>query len=506
MLFGAGRWLLVLAACGAGLLVFGLRLTIAEGQVSWLPYLDQWEAEIGGLVAPLAHGTLGVGDLVASNNEHRIVLTRAGSLAAVELNGGWDNRVTVVGMFILQSATVAWICAFVGMSLGWTRGALVCAVVALPMFLVCDWENIVSGFQDQFGFMVLGSVVAFSMLDGGRLKSVPGSGALVMAVLLVGSMASGLLTAPVMLLTSATVALVERRQLRRTAGFGAACAAITALGWLARSHFPHLPAMYAQSLHAWLDAFLAYAAWPLPPTVLGLLCLWLPWGLLLEHTLRHRRVPPFASFVLALGLWVLLQACGLAWSRAGLSGLVSARYTEVLSWGFVANSGALVLLFSSMKVARPLRMALGAGMAIWVGVIGSCEVGRSQAVYRPYFRNFRLQTLEQERRVGTFMRTDDARVIESVSFPHIPYTAAQIIPLLRDPRVRPLLPGPLRRDFARDRTPLQVPAIHDGPLSFAATHALRNGRWFITLGLAALGAAFFLARGTAEATRSGAGS
>src|ERR1035441_7788755 len=101
---------------------FWLRLSVAGGHVSWAPYLDQWGAEISGVVAPLAHGTLGWRDLVAGNNEHRVLLTRALSLAVIECNGAWDNRVLVIGNYLLESLLVAWVCALAWSCLGWARG------------------------------------------------------------------------------------------------------------------------------------------------------------------------------------------------------------------------------------------------------------------------------------------------------------------------------------------------------------------------------------------------
>jgi len=490
---GRGRRGPIAAACGMAILVFGVRLAIADGRVSWMPYLDQWEAEIGGLVAPLAHGTLTLHDLFAANNEHRIVLTRAFSLAVVELNGGWDNRAMVIGMFVLQSATTAWICALAWSALGFLRGSVVGLAAALPMFLICDWENIVSGFQDQFGFMVLGSVVAFSLAENASIRSLAGAGALIAALLLLGSMASGMLTAAVMAAICLLPVSGEPRNWKTAAGFFCACSAIAAFGWLARSPFPHVASMYAQSPGAWMSAFLAYAAWPLPPNSFGLACLWLPCCVLLVRSLGRRKPLPLSPFILGLGLWVLLQAGVLAWSRAGLSGLVSSRYTEVLALGFVANTAAFAVLSAPAAATGKARAALWAGFAVWLAAIASCEVRRSQTVYRPYFDAFRQHALEHEQRVGAFMRTGDASVIEGVEFPHIPYLANQILPLLRDPVVQPLLPGPLRRDLVRDRDSALLPSVRDGPLSFVAIRLLRSGRLFILLGLATLGAGWIAA-------------
>jgi hypothetical protein len=490
---GAGaswRWRLV-AACGIALFCLGCRLCIAEGKVSWAPYLDQWNAEMSGTLSPLAHGSLTLREVFAGNNEHRVVLTRIASMVAVAANGAWDNRVMVMATFLLQSAAVAWVFLLGWSALGWFRGSLVGAAALLPMFLVCDWENIVSGFQDQFGFMVLGSVVAFSLL--GDDPAWARRGALVIALIMLGTMASGLLTGCAMAAAFTVVAFAARRW-RPRAGFIAACAAIAAFGWLTRHPFAPLPSLYAQGPGAWLSAFLAYGAWPLPPTLAGFACLWLPWCSLLAWILGKREAPTFSRFVIALGTWVLLQAGVLAWSRAGLSGLVSARYTEVLGWGFVANASAAAVLIAALRIPLGARIAMVAAAAIWFGATAATEAWRSRAVYRPYFESFRSQTREHEERLEKFMSTGDASVIESVSFPHIPGTADEIVRLLQDPKVQPLLPGPLRRDLDRRKGIPESGLRGDGPLGKAAAFALRSGPWFASAGIAVLLAGLFFAR------------
>jgi hypothetical protein len=357
----------------------------------------------------------------------------------------------------------------------------------LPMFLVCGWESVVSSNQTQFVFMAFGSVVALSLVQDYSLRSAVSWAALAIALSTLGSMVSGFLTALAMAATAAVAAHVRRLGWLPTAGFCAVCAAIAAFGWLTRVEFTALYSIYATSFSGWLEAFLAYASWPLPQGVLGFLCLWLPWCILLARTLGRRQMEPLASFAIGLGLWTLLQAGALAWARAGVSGLVGSRYTEFLGWGFVANAAAIVLVFRGLGLAGTPRFVPWAVMAIWLACVGGCEIWRSQAVYRPYLEAFRSQTLEHERRLGTFMRTGDPAVIEGAGFPHIPYISAEVVlSLLRDPEVQPMLPGPLRRDLVRDRQPSLLPSIQDGPLTLVAVRVLRNGRWFAAAGIAVL--------------------
>jgi hypothetical protein len=284
------------------------------------------------------------------------------------------------------------------------------------------------------------------------------------------------------------------------AGFCAACLGLAALGWFTRVQFTALNFIYAKTVEDWLKAFLAYAAWPLPPNILGFLGLWLPWAFLMVQTLRRREMELFAPFAIGLGFWALLQAAALAWARAGLVGLVSSRYTEFMSWGTVANAAALVLVMGTQGSAGR-RILSWSFIVVWLGCVGGSEVRQSNAVYRPYLDGFREQTREHEERLGTYLRTGDASVIKSVSFPHIPYFSAdQIISTLRDPLVVAMLPAPLRRDQVRDSQPAAVASIQDGPLSYVAVRAFAWGPECAALGVAMLIGAFLGAQRQARST------
>jgi hypothetical protein len=486
----------LIAGLAAGLLAFGCRLCVAEGFVSWSPYLDQWHAEIGGVAVPLAHGTLGLGELVAGNNEHRVILTRAVALGLMMADGSWDNRPLVVVNYLLESAAIAWICVLAWGSLGWARGSIVAAAAFLPMILVCDWETVVSSNQMQFVFMAVGSVIGLSLANDYSLRSWGSWAALSWAVLMLASMASGFLTALSLAATGLVVGYSGRRGIRKVAGFCAVCAAVGAVGWLTRVEFTALYPIYAKGVGSWLKAFLMYAAWPLPPNVFGFALLWAPWGALLVFTLWKRRIERLATLGIGLGIWALLQSCALGWARAGFLGLVSSRYTEFLGWGFVANAACLAVGVGCLDPRRVGRVVPWAAVVLWIGGVGSTEVWRSQSIYRPSLEVFREQTREHENRLGTFMRTMDPGVIEGVEFPRIPYVAGEMLPIMRDPLVQPLLPAPLRRDLVRDSNPGLLSTEHDGVLSFMAIHVLACGLW-----LAAGGVALLLAVAVRERNR-----
>jgi hypothetical protein len=490
--FGRSRSTMLVGVAGMGLLTLGARLALADGFVSWAPYLDQWDAEIAGLLLPLAHGTLGVADMVAPNNEHRVVLTRVLSLLSVSFNGEWDNRVEVLSVFILQALTVSWVSAVAWCVLGLARGTAVCLAMAVPMFLVCDWENLVVGFQVPFCIMILGSLVAFSLSSdpGGRTRYL--LGACAAAVLVLGTLASGLLAALTIAGVAVGAAVAQRYGWRRLPLFCGAMAAIVIAGWMAEAHQGPGDTLGAQGVGDFLSAFLAYGAWPFPPSAIGFVLLWLPWSIFVVGSLRRRAVTPAAAFVTGTGLWVLLQAAAISFSRAGLSDLVRPRYTEILSLGLMVNAFAFLLLLDSRGQDRPSRMAriLALALPIWLCCGAASEIGRSRTVYQPYLAGYRAQTLVYESRLGSFMRTGDEKFLTDTSFHHFPYVAERVVALARDPKVRMLLPAPMRQEFLRGHEPSAPAVVRAGPLTLIAVHAFRNGAWFLLAGTAMVLACF----------------
>ncbi len=469
---GAEGRAMLWASAGIALTVLGLRLALGSGQVSWCPFLDQWHAEVGGVLAPLARGTLSWGDLWAGNNEHRVFLTRALALVVTLLNGGWDNRPLVVGNYLLEALMVGWVALLAWLSLGWTRGFYVAIAALLPMALVCNWEVLVSSNQTQFVVMAVGTVLALSLVGRAPVRPWTAAGTLALAVLMLGSMASGLLTAAVLAASVTAGAFVARRGTGAAVGVAAACVVLAVTGWMTRVPFSALEFLHARNLGEWTRAFLAYAAWPLPPGPAGFALLWIPWGILLARTRRGRELPALAPFALGLGLWTLLQSAALAWSRCGLCDLVSSRYTEFVGLGVLANAAALAVLFQPRHAGtRPHRAGWGI-MLLWLAVIGGAEARESARTYRPYLDAFHAHALGHERRLAEFVRTGDAGPIEAARFPDIPYGAPDILAALRDPGTAALLPAALR--------PLPGP---EGPLTRLAVGALKAGP-----GLAAAGA------------------
>jgi hypothetical protein len=484
---GIGRDRLGLAVAGGvlGAMLFaGLRLSQLHEGVSWAPYLDQWDAEVLGLMLPLQTDTLTWSTMVAAHNEHRIVLTRVLSIAVALINGEWDNRVFAVIGVMLSAAAVAGVVAVTLHAFGGRGGAIVASLTLLPAAWSCDWENLFSGFQTQFHFLTLFSLLALGLLVARRGGAWTMTAGLVAVGLAVLSLGSGAITA-----VAALVVLVARRWagVGRGGGDGVVLVVLVALvgaAWAMRVDFSAHAQLRPATLVAAVWAFFEYGGWPLPGGWVGFGCLWLPWAwLAVQVVTRQRRPSGFVLLVIGFGVWLLLQALALAWQRAGLLPQVSSRYTGILLWSGWVNAAAGLIILQGRPAARRWMVLGAAWVTLWVG----SGFYQSYALYEPHRKQFVAQMRSQEVALREFMATDDEQRWATVPAAAIPYRyLPRLIRDLREPALQQVLPAPLRRDLARAQGPAAIAAVTPGPLTLGARALINAGRWIALAGAVGL--------------------
>jgi hypothetical protein len=471
------RRLQLIVAAGAALFVLGARLALMKDRVSWAPYLDQYEGELATVIAPFESGALRWSDFIAPHNDHRIATTRVACLAAFLVNGEWDNRVLAVANYAVQGLCVAWIALFALSELRGRRAALMVAFALMPSVLVFDWENLVSGFQLQFQFVIFPSLIALTLIPNAAIGSAGSWAGVAAALFAVVSMGSGFLVLGAAVAGLLVRAWIERRLPLRVSMLMVALTLVAVVAWRTRAVFAAHDIFHAHTVGAWLAALLAYGAWPLPPVWWGVIALWAPWLLLVARMLRRRHGSPFKVFLVSFGVWLILQVLALAWGRAGLVPLVSARYAGMLAWSAVVAVASVAMLCAEPAATHPLRARLSAFAPVFAAVaLATILVWRSREVYAPYLDTFVQQTHEHEARLAEFMRADDPSVFSSVDFPHTPYPVAlRLVSLLRTPAIRDALPAPLQRERFRRSNPAALRGVRAGPLTHAARFGLQNG-------------------------------
>ena len=158
-----------------------------------MPLWDQWDAEGGGLFAPLLQGHLPLSRLFEPHMEHRIVLTRLLALGLFELDGMWDPRLEMVVNAGIAAGTAAIVAGLLLREIGRRWWRPVACVVAIFWALPYGWENTTWGFQAQFYFLLLFSFLTIWGLCYGRPYTIAWWTGAASAILSCLTMASGFL-------------------------------------------------------------------------------------------------------------------------------------------------------------------------------------------------------------------------------------------------------------------------------------------------------------------------
>lgn len=432
------------------LLILGCKFWLIATYSSPLPLLDQWKGEGAEVLQPWMKGELRAGDLLAPFNEHRIVPTRILTLGLFAANGRqWDAQVAMT-----IGAGLHALCAVVlGLLLierldSPDRGPIL-AALSVVFGLTFDWQNTLWGFQSQFYFLILFTLGAFWGLAGapsGSGRWWCGGISALFACLSMGS--GGFAGLAVALWLSAKLLLhPELRHQRGTWITVLLSAAFFALS-LALYRPPQaesLAVLHATSVGSFVRAFLIHLSWPSNASPLFAILTYAPLALLLWCRWRNRSVEsPHSSvddLLFLLGLWVMLHAAALAWSRNHPMTPLISRYTDILALGALVNFCALLHLRTRLPAFRWKDRAIIAGTVVWVALF---FVGLAPLLQR----NFRLdlpslQKIQQHQTaaVRQFLvtgQTDDLGGKRVFGIP--PSEIPMLAELLRDPLIQNALP------------------------------------------------------------------
>jgi hypothetical protein len=432
-----GAWLAALF-----LLVVAGRLVFVGFFAESIPYWDEWDAEGARLLKPWLEGNLGMADLFAAHNEHRIALTRLVALLLFELNGQqWDNLVTVqFNVFVYAATTTLLHYVLTRMALPRRDQALLFLVQLLLAWLPFGFTNSLAAFQNQFFLMIAFSAAAVACAAQGRDHLGTLASTVILAAIATVTMASGLLAAIVAggILCSRIVA----RELRPATALPAigllACIAITA--YLATPHIVGHEPLKADSAGTWAKAMLSNMAWPLHGRRLFAAVIWLPGMLAGWQVLRSglRRSDLFTG--LGLAMWTLLQCAAMAYSR-GADGGVGYRYLDLLAVGLVANLWLALRLVGAWRPSGVLLRRAG-GLLPWgyAGLFIATLVQHAPSDLAEARRKQVQATIQQDN-VRRFVRDGDPVHLQQ-PFMHIPYPDAHRLGvLLSDPTIRHMLPA-----------------------------------------------------------------
>jgi hypothetical protein len=449
-------------ALAAGLAVMAAQWWLVARAGTDIPFRDQWDVEGLWLYPAWRDGTLRLGALFQAHNEHRIVWTHLLNLSLFVLNGQWDP--------LLQMAAGAGLHAFgAGFlvhelargSTSWKVQGCVAAGVALAFLPLAAWHNALWGFQTQFYFALIFSLMTFAWLgavDPSPIKRLVGLAAGLAALL---SMGSGELV-PVALLGLAALRIAGKRRLEGAwRGVWPALVLLAVAVVLIKSVPPDkvLQSWYTHSLPQLAVGFMRAMAWPHVDQPLAALVLNLPLMLAVMGRIARRRQPRAGEdFVLLLGGWATGNALAMAWARGGApefqAGIVPSRYVDFLVLLPLANTWCAIVLaaeVTSQWRTRARALAVGWGIFLFVGWLGvSLEAWRGIVQPRIHER------LEPVKIMVAFQTSGDGRVFIGQPPLYIPHQNLRLMmAVLHDPRIQGVLPpslqpkqpmGPLSRE------------------------------------------------------------
>jgi len=435
------------AALALFAMILGTRLWMISALGSDLAYWDPWDGGAMRLFKPWLDGTLTPSMWIAPHNEHRLLFTRLLSLGLLAANGQWDVRLEcAVNALLMAGIGTGLFLAFA--SAPRARPALfaVCAVLFLCPF---GYENTLEGYQSMIYLLVGFGVLAIRLVVTARPWSPAWIAGSLTAVAAVFTMASGVLTAAAVAGMYAVAGIRDRgsRAIRvvRPGATVLVFGAIAAGGAFLLVAYPAHAGYHARSAAEFLRALARILSWPNDWAPWSLVN-WLPWCWLAAAWARRRAGDDGPGrFAVGLGLWVLLQAAAVAFGRGAGAPPVSARYSDVLAPGLLANFVAFSFLLPALGAAPRSRQVLRWAAMVWV-------LGNAYGLIRST-RSFILDTAPARRacvgiriaHVEACVATGRVADLGPAAGWDYPYPdAAGLAAMLRDPTIRSILPVSVR--------------------------------------------------------------
>lgn len=449
----------VLACLALAALVFSSRLWLIDSWGSPVPFWDQWDAEALQLYIPWLEGTFDWHVLFAGHNEHRIVFTRATTLAMFVLQDDWNLWTELTFNAILHaSIAVGFLAMFWRVFTPMQRAGF---IMGLAVFFSAPfgWENALWGFQSQFYFSTLFALVAFSGLFL-RPFNTPGWWLGVLASLAaLGTHGGGVMVAASAIAAVATDIPARRLSRQDWISLGLLLA-ILALGVLLRVDAPHHRQYHARSLDEFINLFVKCLAWPHRDGAVIAIVLQAPvCVLVIRRWIRRQPLNPIEKTMVALMTLSILSAAALAYSRGhALPGGPLPRHQDVMIPGLIAQIAAALSI--AARHNRPGRIAFFGWIAcLSMGGIARAEINFTQNL--PYKRVQDQASLEM---VRLYNRTHQPEMLKPRGpwrSPH-PSHYPSVAKVLDNASLRPRLPVELN---APPGTPVIKPSF------------FRQGRW-----------------------------
>ncbi len=482
------RTALVLLA--AALFILSARLWIVHDYASPIPFWDDWDAIGEDVLRPAIRGDLSVQDLIAPHNEHRMLLTRLLALGLFHANSGqWDPLLHLSANALLHTLSAVLLMGILVRLLHRQRLWWIVLSVVVAWGIPFGWEAATWAVCSQWYFLVLlGLLALWGLILHRPLHPWWILGAL-SAILACFTLASGMLIGAAVLGIQAYRLLSERRRAHLPSLLVGAAACVA--GVVLYSSVEQHESYTAGGIRDFVGALDKTLAWPLSEVdyagllvyspVLGLLAMWLlyrhvpQWFRSAAADTNPTPPPPPASalstapdgrpqavaappprfteleraclFVLAVGLWMILQAVVLAYGRGADASRPASRYLDAIVPGLVINLMALPLLGRLGSLARlRLRGAVTGWAVVWLVAVTLGLTHESMTAVPGGLALRRASgALQQENCRQFLIRGVPLPELQHTPYTNLPYPVPHVLQsFLQNPHLRRILPPELR--------------------------------------------------------------
>ena len=424
----------------------GAKFLIISRYANALPYNDQWDGEAVDIFMPYYEHSLSIAAFFSPHNEHRIFFTRVYDFALFLLNGQWDSQLQMALNALIHCAALAGFGGIMARLLGIKFWPVIWLPLTLALVLPFGWENALWGFQSQFYFLLLFSLLAIRLIGLSAPWSTRWRWGVLAAFCALFTIASGFLASAAVAGLEILKLLKQPRDWRRHLPTLGVCVALVITGLLLQGHVPRHAVLKAHTPGAFLSSLGANLAWPaVKKPWLGLLNL-IPLGLLGWFYFRSGEKSLRAEeMVLGVGFWVCLQAASIAYARGAHGDFPAFRYMDSACFIMIVDCLAIALLLTRYRAQFHFRLFWYGVFAAWAVCCINDLVFWNRYVlkdYLPWLANYQAHRLASAR---VFMATDNEDAFKTPEDFSIPYPyAPRLAYLLRLPYIRTNLPACVR--------------------------------------------------------------
>jgi hypothetical protein len=418
--------------------IFGVKLWLISKYANATPFWDQWDAEADLLYKPFINHSLKFSFLFSPHNEHRILTTRLLSLFELMANGIWNPLLQMVVNAGLHIAVMVIAITFIIRVIG--RGYLppLLAFSALLFGLPLGWENTLAGFQAQFYFVLLFSILSLWFTTTQKPFSTGWHLGFLFSILAFFSLASGIFCMAAAAAIGFIFYFLNLRKTYPQLGAALFMAGLFIAGVALTPVLGYHQNLKANSLAQFIEALYHVLFWPAPNPLLGL---FQNTPVLVFCVLMLKRRPAANDpkwFLTVLIIWMLGVESSIAYGRA--SDPFASRYLDLFTISILINFSCALVLFEELKTKWkkwPYFMLI-----TWVLTAGVSLQLFNAAFGQKGLRWYSGAKIDQEINTKAYVQTGNISYLNNKEFIHIPYPDPQRLALLLDtPEIRSILPS-----------------------------------------------------------------